>query len=47
MVNVSHPALFLDWCLSFLRGLDSQTANGPYGLPPLNVEALLKSFEGR
>lgn len=45
MVNVSHPALFIDWCLTFLRGLDSQSGNGPTTLPPLNLEALLKAFE--
>ena len=42
MVNVVHPALFADWCLTFLRGLDSQSANGPTTLPPLDLEALLK-----
>jgi hypothetical protein len=44
MVNVVHPALFVDWCLTFLRGLDTQSANGPSSLPPLSLEALLKSF---
>jgi hypothetical protein len=44
MVNVVHPALFVDWCLTFLRGLDSQSANGPSSLPPVDFEALVRAF---
>jgi cytochrome c oxidase subunit 2 len=42
MVNVVHPALFLDWCLTFLRGLDSQAQNGANPLPAAEVTRLLK-----
>lgn len=42
MLNIVHPALFVDWCLAFLRGLDSQSMNGPTTLPPIDIKAFLK-----
>jgi hypothetical protein len=43
MVNVAHPALFIDWCLTFLRGLDTQSQNGASSLPPFDVAALIRA----
>ena len=45
MINVAHPALFIDWCLTFLRGLDSQTQNGPTTLASLDLTALLNTLK--
>lgn len=44
MVNVVHPALFADWCLTFLRGLDTQAHGGAVGPSPAALNALLSSF---
>lgn len=44
MINVVHPSLFADWCLTFLRGLDSQSVNGPSAPAPLDLEALLRAL---
>lgn len=41
MVNVTHPALFLDWCLAFLRGIDAQAYNGGLCLSPAELSTLL------
>jgi heme/copper-type cytochrome/quinol oxidase subunit 2 len=44
MVNVVHPALFADWCLTFLRGLDTQAHSGSVGPAPAEVRALLSAL---
>jgi len=44
MVNVVHPSLFIDWCLAFLRGLDSQTQNGATTLSASDLQMLLKAL---
>jgi heme/copper-type cytochrome/quinol oxidase subunit 2 len=41
MVNVTHPTLFLDWCLTFLRGLDATSRNGGSALSPESLRSLL------
>ena len=41
MVNVVHPALFADWCLAFLRGLDTQAHGGAVGAAPERLGRLL------
>lgn len=42
MINVVHPALFIDWCLTFLRGLDTQSQNGATTLPAEELAQLLR-----
>jgi hypothetical protein len=44
MVNVVHPALFADWCLTFLRGLDSQAHSGAVGPAPAGLGRLMGSL---
>lgn len=46
MINVAHPALFLDWCLVFLRGLDAAAAAQLAGLLAVDAGALLAAVEG-
>jgi hypothetical protein len=44
MVNVVHPALFADWCLTFLRGLDTQAHGGAVGPAPAGLAELLSAL---
>ena len=46
MVNVVHPALFADWCLTFLRGLDTQAHSGSVGPTPESLARLLGALRG-
>ena len=46
MVNVVHPALFADWCLTFLRGLDTQAHSGSVGPTPQALTHLLGALQG-
>jgi hypothetical protein len=46
MVNVVHPALFADWCLTFLRGLDTQAHSGSAAPSPEALTQLLKGLDG-
>ena len=46
MVNVVHPALFADWCLTFLRGLDTQAHSGSVGPTPQALTHLLGALKG-